>query len=101
MAASLDKEKFRWKVSSAKRFIRDMIFREEHGGEFLKVTHALAERLANAGREDNAEEVQAPLVNLKKRQQISPAIKSSVDISKLRLDLKTCFSFFVSKKSSA
>ena len=34
-----------------------MISREEHGEEFLKVTHALAERLANAGREANAEEV--------------------------------------------
>ena len=39
----------------------EMIFREEHGGEFLKVTHALAERLANAGREGDAEEVHAPL----------------------------------------
>ena len=38
-----------------------MVFREEHGGEFLKVTHGLAERLANAGREANAEEVEAPL----------------------------------------
>ena len=41
----------------------EMIFREEHGGEFLRVTHALAERLANAGREDNAEEVQVPFVS--------------------------------------
>ena len=100
MAASLDKEKFRWKVSSAKRFIRDMIFREEHGGEFLKVTHALAERLANAGREDNAEEVQALQDDLKKRQQISPAIKNSLDFSKLRLDQTLAFVSF-SKKSSA
>ena len=38
------------------RFLK-LISREEHGEEFLKVTHALAERLANAGREANAEEV--------------------------------------------
>ena len=42
-------------------FSSNYIFREEHGGEFLKVTHSLAERLANAGREANAEEVEAPL----------------------------------------
>ena len=38
----------------------EMISREEHGDEFLKVTDALAERLANAGREPNAEEVAQP-----------------------------------------
>ena len=36
----------------------DLINRDEHGEEFLKVTQAFAERLANAGREENAEEVQ-------------------------------------------
>ena len=38
--------------------ISKLILREEHGDEFLKVTQALAERLANAGREGDAEEVQ-------------------------------------------
>ena len=40
------------------KFWLDLINRDEQGEEFLKVTQAFAERLANAGREENAEEVQ-------------------------------------------
>ena len=56
VAASLDKEKFRCKVASSVG-CKWYPSREEHGEEFLKVTAALADRLANAGREQNAEEV--------------------------------------------